>query len=274
MKAGPVLLAAVATAATVLLVLALPPEPALEGKPNTGTQTVRDESSLMLLSRQSGGPYDQIANPRETIARIPGISFMDEPVARSDGMVFSKRGDLVTIKSVYRNCRDTDNGLTCSTEDEFDHPYAAYSYEELASIAEFDAAAAFILGHRIFENPAYRKQFEGDTWYQAGVNHLLNASLLSGTRQPYTAMMNHRNLVALGYVEGAAGWNRLEQVYTWSQAGIELGYLDPAWPGYHAARRFISEEMASDAKSILDDLDKKADAIKRYLIEKKARTTG
>ena len=195
-------------------------------------------------------------------------------VERYEGKVVTEAGDLVTVRTVYKNCHDAKDGFACDTEDVVDHPYGAYSFDELASIADFDAAASFILGHRIFEDPAYRKQFEGDTWYQAGVNHLLNASLLSGARQPYTAMMNHRNLVGLGYIEGAAGWNRLEQVYTWSQAGIELGYLDPAWPGYHAARRFISEEMASDAKSILDDLDKKADAIKRYLIEKKARTTG
>jgi hypothetical protein len=223
---------------------------------------------------QEGGPCDRIANPRETLSEVLGVSFVDESGERYDGMVFSKRGDLVTVNSVYRNCRDTEQGFSCSTEDELDHPYAVYSYEELASIAEFDAAAAFILGHRIFEDPAYRKKFEGDTWYQAGVNHLLNASLLSGARQPYTAMMNHRNLIALGHVEGAAGWNQLEQVYTWSRAGIELGYLDSAWPGFHAAKRFINEEMGSDARSIFEDLDKKADAIKRYLIEKKARTTG
>jgi hypothetical protein len=279
MRVGPVFLTVLATGATALLVLALPPDPALDGSPNAETLSDADnfgpiEADLPLPPLQVGGPYDRFAKPRGPLTRILDVSFIDLSGERYDGMVFSKRGDLVPVNSVYRNCRATEKGFSCDTEDEFDHPYAAYSFDELISIADFDAAASFILGDRIFEDPAYRKQFAGDTWYQEGVNRLLNASLLSGTRQPYTAMMIHRKLFALGDVEGAAGWNRLEQIYAWSRAGIELGYLDPAWPGYHATRRFVSEEWGDEARSIFEDLDKKADAIKRYLIEKKARTTG
>lgn len=279
MKAKPLVLTTLAAGVITLLLLGRPPVPALDDSPQTDTQcepdnSERGEPEFRLSLPRYGGPSDQVANPREILNRVLGVSFVDESGEQYDGLVFSKQGDLVTVNSVYRNCRDMEHDFVCSTEDEFDHPYAAYSFDELDAIAEFDAAASFILGYRIFEDPAYRTRFEGDTWYQAGVNHLLNASVLSGARQPYTAMMDHRNLLVLGYVEGKEGWNRLEQIYTWSKAGIELGYLHPAWPGFHAARRFVNDEMSDQAKTILEDLDKKADAIKRYLIEKKARTTG
>lgn len=203
-----------------------------------------------------------------------GRSFRDTSGERYEGKLVTQVGDLVTIKTVYRNCRDTENGYSCDTEDIIAHPYAAYSFNELKSIAAFDATASFIMGIRIFEDIEYRRRFDGDDWYEAGVNHLLTASLLSGARQPYTAMMIQRDLHVLGYVNGAPGWIHLEEIYTWSKAGIDLGYLESDWPAFHAVKRYVNREMAENAAGVFEGLDEKAEAIKTVLIDSKARTTG
>lgn len=276
MKLRPALLATLGTAAIATAGIALAP----------------DTRSVAPQAIPSSAEPDPAGNDEETLvgtvdplgtamARYEGVLdkafkpiYVDYSESRYDGKVFARYGDLVPIQMKFDNCRDSAEGFVCDEVSEFDHPYHEYSFSDLRSIAEFDAAASFILGYRIFADDTYKQAFEGDTWYQAGVDSLLNAAVLSGSQQPYVTMMMSRRLMGLAFRASPSGWNDLEQTYIWSKTGIDLGYLDPDWPGYHSALDFIRHEMGDDAQAMIEDLNEKTEGIKKYLTDKKARTTG
>lgn len=193
---------------------------------------------------------------------------------RYDGKVIGTSGRFVRQVTVYQNCgiARTDSG--CDLKTYYDHPYKDFSFEDLHQIANFDAVAAFILAERIFTRSDYQARFDGDTWYQAGVNHYLNAAVLSGHTEPYEKMLVARGLMQLGDDYSARNRHKAREMYIWGKVGIDLGYLAANHASMDIALRYFSRNPSVDPDMRIEKLDEEAHAIKQFLINLKANTTG
>ncbi|NIV19030.1 MAG: hypothetical protein GWN47_11775 [Woeseiaceae bacterium] len=193
---------------------------------------------------------------------------------RYDGKVIRTAGQFVRLVTVYENCGIAETASGCDLKTYYDHPYNDFSFSDLDQIADFDAVAAFIIAERIFSRSDYRERFDGDDWYEAGVNHYLRAAVLSGHKQPYEAMLTARDLVPSSDDQSAASRHRARELYIWAKAGVDLGYLAPNHRSMDIALQYFKTNPSVDPEMSVEKLNEEADAIRQFLINLKANTTG
>lgn len=219
-------------------------------------------------------PVPRPATSAASGAAIPRLIWNDEPGMYDGKVIWESSNSYIPAKRVYHDCRDTPDGFECDEQIVYTHPYAAYSFEQLASIADFDAIAAYILAERLFLDESYREHFADGGWYEAGVNHFLRAAILSGRIEPYSRMLVLRELFFVNTRGGRTGHEQARRIYIWAKAGGDLGYLGADNLPLRNALEHFDKYPFDDPDARFEEMHREVEKIKRYLIRLKATTTG
>jgi hypothetical protein len=237
-----------------------------------------DKSSEKIVSVVSdNNPLIEIESSRSPSVRAPtdqASRTTDTQEILHDGKILREYGDFVPVQITYQNCRDTAAGFRCDTAIVFDHPYNDFTHDQLLSMVQFDAVAAYILGHRIFYGGEYKK-FYGDTeWYQAGTNYLIDSAILSKESQPYQTMLAGRNLVGLSKIDGRLDMNHARESYVWRKAGYELSLLSADAARLESIKQRIAQNRFENDGVDFDAWNAEATALKNYVLQRQAALTG
>lgn len=148
----------------------------------------------------------------------------EEVLVKFDVETLGCEGSDVSAAGVVRR------RYACDKQLHFEHHYDAYSFDQLMQIHETDAMASYILGMKTFHDKDWREHFD----YEASVNHLHRAAVLSGKAQPYLDMLRSRQLASRQIPPTEF---LREEAYVWFRAGVIAGVIQPgdqpAWMADH-----------------------------------------
>lgn len=216
---------------------------------------------------------------------ISSICFGDDD-ALIDGIVAREWGDFIKAKDIRINCRNVRSAVRdvprpedffrkCDHFTEFDHPYAGFTDEQLEQIANVDAAAAYLLAHRLLIQPSQGHTIEQNP--QRGLSHAMNALVRTGEKQVFKLLIDGRhfkNRLDWATVDGVPSSREIrekEEEYVWSRAGYNIGFIaddDYGW------KRLLRTMQRFERYFDMDDLDSQAAKISDGITKNRSLVTG
>lgn len=203
-----------------------------------------------------------------------------------DGTVAREWGDFIKAKDIRIDCRDVrlvvrevprpeDYSRKCGHFTEFDHPYAGFTDEQLEQIANYDAAAAYLLAHRLLIQPS-----QGSTVGQnpeRGLSHAMNALVQTGEKQVFDLLIEGRHFknwsvwATVNGVPNAREIREKEEEYVWYRAGHNIGLIaddDYGW------KRLLGTMQRFESYFDMDELNSRAAIISDGIKRQRSLVTG
>ncbi|MDJ0751591.1 MAG: hypothetical protein QNJ11_19045 [Woeseiaceae bacterium] len=228
------------------------------------SQTVGENSREIVVQPSSSDRAD--LNDDRTVEPRTQLDFAATVRTGRPVEAEQKRDPLVQFERIRYDCLPGSQ-TACKSGIRFDHPYDAYTYEQLMQIHEVDAIAAYILGAKLFFDDSFSEHFD----YQAAVNHFDRATMISGHPQPYLHMLEARNL-DYGSRPPALLRDRRES-YLWHMSGYYAGILDaadlPRWVSD------VRDKVSGDAGiRMIEEWNETAMEWAQYTTERRIHFTG
>lgn len=229
-----------------LLVLAATAVAALTLSVQGGNSEQTSDSQESASGRSSSRLYEAAKN-LEVPAQLSQLldsdnSNLEEEPELVEGAIARKWGTFIKARDIYTNCRTVrmvtrdvpqpdDYGKRCDTRTEFEHPYTEFSDDQLAQIADYDGAAAYLLSYRMLMGQTARDR-QDLAGLEAGLSHAMNALILTGESQAFDLLIDgrqFRNRMVWDSVDGVPNEREIrekEEQYKWLKAGRDLGFIE------------------------------------------------
>ena len=243
------------------------PDPVL----STNQETTQSES------RQSRSILPQMPEPE--------AETQNEEELR-DGAIVREWGDFIKAMDIRVNCqaeqvvirdvpRPEDFVRKCDVATRFDHPYAAFTDDQLEQIAGHDAEAAYLLAHRLLMQPSPGNSIDPNP--EQGLTYALNALVQTGEKQVFDLLIDGRHFRnwqvwhTLNGVPNSRQIQEREEEYVWYRAGNNLGFIgddDNQW------KKITDSVRRYESYFDLDELDARAQDISDGILRQRSMVTG
>ena len=247
-----------------------------DGKRCVLRQTIQFLALMAVISTCSAVPADDFSIDRSPQGED---NLIDGTVAREWGDFIRAKDIRIncrTVRSVVRNVpRPEDYFTKCDLNTEFDHPYAAFTDEQLEQIANHDWEAAYLLAYRLLMQPSPEKKRDENP--QTGLSYAMNALVNTGEPQIFELMIKGRhfnNWIVWATVNGVPNERQIgekSEEYLWYKVGRNLGYIEN---DDHQWRRLTGIMKRFESYFDIDELNSQAARISDGVAKRRSMITG